>query len=1187
MNNRELRALRTRLGLTQAALAKAVGVAPNTLARWERGELALPDSAAERLNAIAQDGPSGAAVTRPQGVVLDPHHGEILEALERRLDPEVFESCAASLLGKQWPGLVSIRGGSDDGFDGAVADGRRREPFPLIVTTAKKELHKNLRRSVEQARRKGWTVERALFATPRRITPRMRRSLFETARELDIQLVQTYDQDWFAYRLYQEPDLCKSLLGVTGKPAALSVFPLTRRPVLGDDVLGREQEMRWLLDRQRDCLLVGQPGSGKTFLLRALVLRGRGLFLVDADPKQVANDIRRLRPEAIIVDDAHVDPRRIAMLMQLRREIRANQVRIIATSWPSEASQIAADLQLTTGDTLELGQIDADTMVEIIKSIGITGPDELVREIREQAGGRPGLAVTLAHLCVEGDVRQVVTGESVFDSLASDLNRMLDYPDASRFLATFAIGGNAGVRPNVVANYLRESTIKVSGALARLAAAGIVRQRHNHAVSIEPAQMRWALVRRAFFGGVGSLEYAPLLENVENPEDALDTLIHARACGAAVPELEEHLERLASPRLWSLYASLGAPEAHKMVHDHPELIEETAHATLTFIPETVIPMLLDREHEAKAPSDSALQEGPMNKLEIWAKGVSPATENVLYRRTTLIRAADRWWQQNHDSQVALRAMHIAMSPAFEYTKSDPGAGRQIIWTRGRLREHELQALSELWPMALNIARNDPAAPWSALFDLTWDWLHPDRQVEFSESTQNLMRECAGRMLHDLADVSHSHPGIQHRLRDIAEQAGFTLKLELDPDFETLYPKERIDENYEEIDHAPQTEALATRWGNRSPEEIASFLANIEHEAQQGGIGWPRESVNLCMYLAKLMPHPLEVAETFMHHEIAADLVQPFIYRVSRESLPGWTGLVQSCLEADHYRWVGVSVVITHPDPPAEILSRAVNHASDVRQVIETFCLRGEVPPNTFRTLLESEDSGVAVAAAIGHWLAIRRSRTNDWRNQAWRRAILRSLEDKNRNSHDAHWIGTILSQDPPLATEWLQAKLSQGRTVLRYEVGEIAEKVIPNLNIQQRRKVLGMVRADFGATNLVAHLVGDDLELYRELLDSKELVHHHLSPLAGVLDEDWRTRARLASDAGYSADEIVHATLGQRWSWSGPESGMWAQRRLAFEPLLDDADSRIAQVGERGVAIMGKRQEQAYKREREEAVHGL
>ena len=41
MTPRDLRQLRHRLGLSQAGFAALVGVAPNTVARWERGELGM------------------------------------------------------------------------------------------------------------------------------------------------------------------------------------------------------------------------------------------------------------------------------------------------------------------------------------------------------------------------------------------------------------------------------------------------------------------------------------------------------------------------------------------------------------------------------------------------------------------------------------------------------------------------------------------------------------------------------------------------------------------------------------------------------------------------------------------------------------------------------------------------------------------------------------------------------------------------------------------------------------------------------------------------------------------------------------------------------------------------------------------------------------------------------------------
>lgn len=45
MEGNELREWRKRLQMTQAALAEALGVTPNTVARWERGALKIGNPA--------------------------------------------------------------------------------------------------------------------------------------------------------------------------------------------------------------------------------------------------------------------------------------------------------------------------------------------------------------------------------------------------------------------------------------------------------------------------------------------------------------------------------------------------------------------------------------------------------------------------------------------------------------------------------------------------------------------------------------------------------------------------------------------------------------------------------------------------------------------------------------------------------------------------------------------------------------------------------------------------------------------------------------------------------------------------------------------------------------------------------------------------------------------------------------
>lgn len=55
MTGREFRAIRRKLAMTQAALADEIGVTSNTIARWERGEMAIYEPAARLLKRIAAE----------------------------------------------------------------------------------------------------------------------------------------------------------------------------------------------------------------------------------------------------------------------------------------------------------------------------------------------------------------------------------------------------------------------------------------------------------------------------------------------------------------------------------------------------------------------------------------------------------------------------------------------------------------------------------------------------------------------------------------------------------------------------------------------------------------------------------------------------------------------------------------------------------------------------------------------------------------------------------------------------------------------------------------------------------------------------------------------------------------------------------------------------------------------------
>jgi transcriptional regulator with XRE-family HTH domain len=53
MKGKELRLIRDRLKWTQMELAKAVGITSNTIARYERDELSIPEPTARLVRSIA------------------------------------------------------------------------------------------------------------------------------------------------------------------------------------------------------------------------------------------------------------------------------------------------------------------------------------------------------------------------------------------------------------------------------------------------------------------------------------------------------------------------------------------------------------------------------------------------------------------------------------------------------------------------------------------------------------------------------------------------------------------------------------------------------------------------------------------------------------------------------------------------------------------------------------------------------------------------------------------------------------------------------------------------------------------------------------------------------------------------------------------------------------------------------
>ena len=252
--------------------------------------------------------------------MTEPLRQDIERALRGEVDPNKFEACAASLLRSIYPGLVLVPGRTDFGQDGVIRadDGT---VFPLVCTTGQ-DASGNLKRNLKTYRDTGCQARRAVFATTRPLSARRRANLDKAAAELGFELDQIYDHNWFLDQLYYNDGWRLALLGLTGRPSALSEVPRSRRVTLSIPLVGRDLLLDELRQLQGDLVIYGEPGVGKTYLLQQLAREGWGLFLVDRDPEALANGIRRQQPRRIIVDDAHLEPAALTDLKRMRARLK-------------------------------------------------------------------------------------------------------------------------------------------------------------------------------------------------------------------------------------------------------------------------------------------------------------------------------------------------------------------------------------------------------------------------------------------------------------------------------------------------------------------------------------------------------------------------------------------------------------------------------------------------------------------------------------------------------------------------------------------------------------------------------------------------------------------------------------------------------------------------------------------------
>lgn len=1101
-------------------------------------------------------------------MLKDPLYQKIVSGLAGHLDAKIFERCMGDLLRPEFPGLVPVTGGSDAGMDGSIPDPEGGEAYPLVCTT-EEDVIGNLTKSLDSWMASGRPSRKAVLATSQALTPQRRRNLADRAREKAFTLLQVVERDGIADRLYRNSRWRRELLGVSGAQAALSAVPLTRRPLLNLEPVGREQDMEWLRASQGDRVLFGEPGSGKTFLPYSMIRNGwDALFLTSDHQGEIADALRDLQPRNVVVDDAHVDPGLLTRLVRLREEIGA-EFDLVALSWKGTREAVVEALGGPPESRVRrLELLTRDEILEVIRQVGVEAGDDVLAHLVDQAANKPGLAVTIASLWLRGEWQRVLDGTVLRRTILDHFPK-----DSAALLASFGLGGKRGVTMAVAGNFLELGRLDLYQKLSTLAEGGIVFQSGTDTFTVSPPQLRSALLREVFFPETGlALPYRPLLEQAPERDSAVEAIVEARAYGAKVPidELRDLLSEAGSRHAWEVFAALGEEEARWTWEHYPKDWLDVVTPLLDRIPEQIIPSILERAAAGRF-------DHVMSLLSDWVRDIRVAAPVALQRRWRVARAAKAFLLAEGNPRAAVAAISLALSPDGSSLSLDPGSGRTVILRSGLLPLPQLGEVPQIWEQVKGVLPEIEATIWPHISSILWNWVHPEyaAKSEVSSDVLEVSHAFAKRLLNDLALRVVESPGLVAALNRYAVQIGLELPVKEDPVFSLLYP-----ESYGARQDPARQEALvqlAEMWAAMSSIEVARQVAFYEREARRiGKAGW-HEVPALCRMLAEKVEEPEAWLNAFLDEpEIAGPMVSPFLERLAESQRTGWAEQIERGLDTARLAWTATGLVLRMADPPPLLMEKALNKARHMMpDLVLGLCAQRAVPVATLLALLRSPDARTALAAAIGEWEAEPQGNIRMEVRADWRAAVLRAKTEDYSGVQEGieteFWLGVLVGQDSDLAFDWLRQRLGDADLPGSFLGDSPFALALHALREDQKIQLLKESRVHPILFSVLPTLIGKSPELYRMLLGEVRLSKYHLEPLRGRPNAEWEGLVAVALDAGYTPEQIAAAALRPPHSWVGFGQEYWGEWDESFAVLANRP-----QEGLREIARHGRQQVQQY-----------
>lgn len=488
----------------------------------------------------------------------------LLERIDQRLDdnryrlqPSDFEDCAAALIGREYPGLAPVTGGTDHGLDAELVK-PNGEVLGLIITSSRTwaGARNSLRASLTSARDHGKRVDQVVIANLSEVNRQKRIKLIGIANEFNCELIQVYDRAWFANAFRGDPDWRRKVLHLEGGAFSLSRTSRGARP---DEhqlpTVGREELLDLAEHTDQDLILWGVPGAGKSHA--AGMLPGALFLERNTAPERLLDDLLGAKPKLVVIDDAGARTADIDHLLHARQAEQL-EFRITLTCWPHEKDGVAD--HLPSALPLEVNLLTTEEIGILLRERGITRTSVLVQLI-QQAQGRPAWALNLADLLVQqGDWQAVWTGKALRDQIRAFLRRSNAPAEAIQLLAAIALAsGVTEDQARTIAKLFELTPTQFEELIRSVAIAGLVDVRRSrrwnapdgrtfeNSYRVVPRTIAASIVADVYFAGHPT---AVRLNDIKTalPEllpGILQTQIYATLLGANEPVIPRREELLA------------------------------------------------------------------------------------------------------------------------------------------------------------------------------------------------------------------------------------------------------------------------------------------------------------------------------------------------------------------------------------------------------------------------------------------------------------------------------------------------------------------------------------------------------------------------------------------------------------------------------------------------------------------